>query len=94
MTEYKCTIDGHPVNSMRIGVSDTFDKPRCQEQLNRVMVKLKEQGLTHSLVVTIFDTNNRQNEFRSESFVDIGKQKCLQHHYILIIIHKPKERTT
>ena len=74
MSNYKCTIDGKLVKTVRINVSDTNDKARCQLELNKVMAKMKEQGYKHCQITTIFDTNNLKNEFRSGKFVDIGSQ--------------------
>ena len=65
MSNYKCTIDGQLVKTVRINVSDTNDKARCQLELNKVMEKMKEQGYKHCKITTIFDTNNLKNEFRS-----------------------------
>ena len=74
MSNYKCTIDGKVVKTVRINVYDTNDKAKCQLELNKVMEKMKEQGYNHCQITTIFDTNNLKNEFRSGKFVDIGSQ--------------------
>ena len=68
---YKFTIDGKPMKTMRFNVSDRFDKAKCQEELNMVMAKLKKQGYTNAQVTTIFDTNNRKNEFRSGAYINL-----------------------
>ena len=47
MPEFKHIVDGHVVKSAQIQVTDPFDKARCQNELDVIMRKLKEQGYKH-----------------------------------------------
>ena len=44
MPEFKHTVDGHVVKNAQIQMTDPFDKARCQNELDVIKGKLKEQG--------------------------------------------------
>ena len=71
--KYKCMVNGEPIKTARITVTDPYDREKCQSELNNVMENLKKQGFRKCQITTIFDTNNPRQEMRSAKFIDLTK---------------------